>query len=63
MYPHEIRKRQFVLPAIVDLYPEFSDREAKQLCWVEVGRTLQLDVRRAGMPVGLTVVAETRSGL
>jgi S1-C subfamily serine protease len=40
-----------------------SDREAKRLCRVEAGYTLQLDVRRAGTPVELSVVAETRPGL
>jgi hypothetical protein len=40
-----------------------SDRDAKRLCRVEAGHTLQLDVRRAGMPVELSVVAEARPGL
>ena len=40
-----------------------SEREAKHLCQVEAGHTLLLDVRRAGMPVKLSVVAETRPGL
>jgi hypothetical protein len=40
-----------------------SDREAKRLCRVEAGQALKLDVRRAGMPLTLSVVAETRPGL
>ena len=40
-----------------------SDREAKRLCRVEVGQELKLDVWRAGMPLALSVVAETRPGL
>ncbi|MBI3806154.1 MAG: PDZ domain-containing protein [Nitrospirae bacterium] len=40
-----------------------SDREAKRLCRVESGQTLKLAVRRAGMPLELSVVAETRPGL
>ena len=40
-----------------------SDREAKRLCRVEAGQALKLDVRRAGMPLELRVVAETRPGL
>ncbi len=40
-----------------------SEREAKRLCQVEAGQALQLDVRRAGMPVELRVVAEARPGL
>lgn len=40
-----------------------SDREAKRLCRVEAGQALKLDVRRAGMPIELSVVAETRPGL
>jgi hypothetical protein len=40
-----------------------SDREAKRLCRVEAGQALKLDVRRAGMPLALSVVAETRPGL
>jgi hypothetical protein len=40
-----------------------SDREAKRLCRVESGQTLKLAVRRAGAPLELSVVAETRPGL
>jgi hypothetical protein len=40
-----------------------SDREAKRLCRVEAGQALKLDVWRAGMPLALSVVAETRPGL
>jgi len=40
-----------------------SDRDAKRLCQVGAGQTLQLDVRRAGMPLELSVVAEVRPGL
>jgi C-terminal processing protease CtpA/Prc len=40
-----------------------SDREAKRLCRVEAGQALRLDLRRAGMPIELSVVAETRPGL
>lgn len=40
-----------------------SDHEAKRLCQVAAGQTLQLDMRRAGTPVELSVVAETRPGL
>lgn len=40
-----------------------SEREAKRLCQVEAGQTLQLDVRRAGRPLELVVTAEKRPGL
>src|SRR5262249_55872907 len=40
-----------------------SDRGAARLCRVEAGQALKLDVRRAGMPLELSVVAETRPGL
>ena len=40
-----------------------SDREAKRLCRVEAGQALKLDVWRAGIPLALSVVAETRPGL
>ncbi|HXC67334.1 MAG TPA: PDZ domain-containing protein, partial [Nitrospiraceae bacterium] len=40
-----------------------SDREAKRLCRVESGQTLKMAVRRAGAPLELSVVAETRPGL
>jgi hypothetical protein len=40
-----------------------SDREAKRLCRVEAGQALKLDVRRAGIPLEFSVVAETRPGL
>lgn len=40
-----------------------TDRDAKQLCRVEAGETLQLDVRRANQPMELFVTAEKRPGL
>jgi len=40
-----------------------SDNEAKRRCRVEAGQALKLDVRRAGLPLELSVVAETRPGL
>jgi hypothetical protein len=40
-----------------------SEREAKQLCQVEAGQTLQLDVRRAGQPIEISLTAEKRPGL
>ncbi len=40
-----------------------SDREAKRLCRVEAGQALKLDIRRAGSPLELSVVAESRPGL
>jgi hypothetical protein len=40
-----------------------TDRDAKRLCRVEAGETLQLDVRRANSPIELTVTAEKRPGL
>ena len=40
-----------------------SEREAKQLCQVEAGQTLQLDVRRAGQPIEIYLTAEKRPGL
>jgi hypothetical protein len=40
-----------------------SEREAKQLCQVEAGQTLQLDVRRAGQPIEISLTAEKRQGL
>ncbi len=40
-----------------------SDREAKRLCRVEVGQALQLDVRRAGQPIEISLTAEKRPGL
>lgn len=40
-----------------------SEREAKRLCQVEAGQTLQLDVRRAGQPIEVLVTAEKRPGL
>ena len=40
-----------------------SDREAKRLCQVQVGQTLQLDIRRGVSPLELNVVAERRPGL
>jgi len=41
----------------------FSEREAKRLCQVEAGQTLQLDVRRAGQPIEISLTAEKRPGL
>ena len=40
-----------------------SDREAKRLCRVEAGQTLQLDVRRADQMLAISVMAEKRQGL
>lgn len=40
-----------------------SEREAKRLCQVEAGQILQLDVRRAGMPIEISLTAEKRPGL
>ena len=40
-----------------------SEREAKRLCQVEAGKTLQLDVRRANQPIEVLVTAEKRPGL
>ena len=40
-----------------------SDREAKRLCQVEAGQTLQLDVRRANQPMEVRITAEKRPGL
>lgn len=40
-----------------------TDRDAKHLCQVEAGETLQLDVRRAGSPMNLMITAEKRPGL
>ena len=40
-----------------------SEREAKRLCQVEAGQTLQLDVRRAGQPVEISLIAQKRPGL
>ena len=40
-----------------------SDRDAKRLCRVEAGETLQLEVRRANDPLELSVTAEKRPGL
>jgi hypothetical protein len=40
-----------------------SDREAKRLCQVQEGQTLQLDIRRAGSPMEISIVAEPRPGL
>ncbi|HTL63039.1 MAG TPA: CsgG/HfaB family protein [Nitrospira sp.] len=40
-----------------------NDRDAKRLCRVEAGETLQLEVRRANRPVELSVTAEKRPGL
>ncbi len=40
-----------------------SGREAKQLCQVEAGQILRLDVRRAGQPIEISLTAEKRPGL
>jgi S1-C subfamily serine protease len=40
-----------------------SDREAKHLCQVQAGATLQLEVRRANSPMQVSVTAEKRPGL
>jgi hypothetical protein len=40
-----------------------SERDAKRLCQVEAGQTLQLDVRRAGQPIEISLTAERRPGL
>lgn len=40
-----------------------SERAAKRLCQVEAGKTLQLDVRRAGQPMEIILTAEKRPGL
>jgi hypothetical protein len=40
-----------------------SEREAKRLCQVEVGQTLKLDIRRAGSPLELSIIAGARPGL
>jgi S1-C subfamily serine protease len=40
-----------------------SEREAKRLCRVEAGQTIQLDVRRAGQPIEISLTAEKRPGL
>jgi hypothetical protein len=40
-----------------------SEREAKRLCQVEAGQTLQLDVRRIGQSIEISMTAEKRPGL
>lgn len=40
-----------------------TEREAKRLCQVAVGQTLQLDVKREGRSIELVVTAEKRPGL
>jgi hypothetical protein len=40
-----------------------SEQEAKRLCQVEAGQTVQLDVRRAGQPIVISLTAEKRPGL
>jgi PDZ domain-containing protein/curli production assembly/transport component CsgG len=40
-----------------------TDQDAKRLCQVEAGETLQLDVRRAGNPMNLMITAVKRPGL
>lgn len=40
-----------------------NERDAKRLCQVEAGQTLQLDVRRADQSIEVVVTAEKRPGL
>ncbi len=40
-----------------------TDRDAKRLCQVEAGQTLQLDVKRADQPMPVAITAEKRPGL
>jgi hypothetical protein len=40
-----------------------TDRDAKRVCRVEAGETLQLEVRRANSPMELSVTADRRPGL
>ncbi len=40
-----------------------SERDAKRLCQSDAGESLQLDIRRAGSPLELGIVAEPRPGL
>ena len=40
-----------------------TERDAKRLCQAEAGQSLQLDVRRAGLPIEVVVTAEKRPGL
>jgi len=40
-----------------------TERDAKRLCQVQVGQTLQLDVRRADRSIAIAVTAERRPGL
>jgi hypothetical protein len=40
-----------------------SERDAKRLFRVEAGQTIQLDVRRAGQPIEISLTAEKRPGL
>ena len=40
-----------------------TNRDAKHLCQVEAGETLQVDVRRAGSPMNLVITADKRPGL
>ncbi|HEX7092272.1 MAG TPA: PDZ domain-containing protein [Nitrospiraceae bacterium] len=40
-----------------------SEQEAKRLCQVQAGQTLQLDVSRAGQPIEISLTAEKRPGL
>jgi PDZ domain/Curli production assembly/transport component CsgG len=40
-----------------------SEREAKRLCRVEAGQALKLDIRRAGSPLEIGIIAEARPGL
>jgi S1-C subfamily serine protease len=40
-----------------------TERDAKRLCQVEAGQTLQLDVRRVDQPIEVVVTAERRPGL
>lgn len=40
-----------------------SERDVKRLCQVQVGQILKLDIRRAGSPLELSIIAEPRPGL
>jgi hypothetical protein len=40
-----------------------TEREAKRLCQVEAGQTLDLAVRRGDAPLGVAIIAEQRPGL
>ena len=47
----------------VSLETARTDRDAKRLCRVEAGETLQLEVRRANTPIELFITADKRPGL